>query len=309
MNLHSKTPQLQVVDPRALLVRHIAYCRAVEGEVAEPRITRHSWDEAGRHVADQDPRFAGTGSPFNTTTIHSLSGAALLQQSVDAGWKLTLSGAAGQLLDSWDARGSSVHVDYDPMFRPASFTEKPADGEPAIVERFTYGDSSTESAHHNQCGQLIRHDDPAGTLLGCEFGLAGGLLLTSRRLLLSLQLPDWPESVIERDLLLEAGEGYFSSAVVDALAEAVQQTDPAGNRRTSSYGVSGQLQESRIELAGTSAPQRLSAWSAQSLTAPAARYWRKLSVTGSSAKSPTSQQVDAQLESPPKKPMARCCRT
>jgi insecticidal toxin complex protein TccC len=257
MNLHSKTPQLQVVDPRALLVRHIAYCRAVEGEVAEPRITRHSWDEAGRHVADQDPRFAGTGSPLNTTTIHSLSGVALLQQSVDTGWKLTLSGAAGQLLDSWDARGSSVHVDYDPMFRPASFTEKPADGEPAIVERFTYGDSSTESAHHNQCGQLIRHDDPAGTVLGCEFGLAGGLLLTSRRLLLSLQLPDWPESVIERDLLLEAGEGYFSSAVVDALAEAVQQTDPAGNRRTSSYGVSGQLQESRIELAGTSAPQRL----------------------------------------------------
>lgn len=257
MNLHSKTPQLQVVDPRALLVRHIAYCRAVEGEVAEPRITRHRWDEAGRHVADQDPRFAGTGSPLNTTTVHSLSGVALLQQSVDAGWKLTLSGAAGQLLDSWDARGSSVHVDYDPMFRPASFTEKPADGEPAIVERFTYGDSSTESAHHNQCGQLIRHDDPAGTVLGCEFGLAGGLLLTNRRLLLSLQLPDWPESVIERDLLLEAGEGYFSSAVVDALAEAVQQTDPAGNRRTSSYGVSGQLQESRIELAGTSAPQRL----------------------------------------------------
>ncbi|HEY0285633.1 MAG TPA: RHS repeat-associated core domain-containing protein [Pseudomonas sp.] len=253
MSLHTQTPQLHVIDPRALLVRHVAYCRAQEGAVAEERITGHTWDEAGRHVADHDPRLWNIASLSNTTTIHSLRSASLRQENVDAGWRLTLRSADGQSLDSWDGRGSFSHLDYDELLRPVALTEKLADSQqPVIVERFMYGDSSAASALHNQCGRLIRHDDPAGTSQGHEFGLAGGVLVANRRFLLSVELPDWPQDVTQREQLLQSGEGYTSSTAVDATASVIEQTDSRGNRRTPLYGVSGQLKETSVQLAGAS---------------------------------------------------------
>ena len=80
MSLFFNTPQLNVIEPRTYLIRRIDYHRAREGALSEARVTRHSWDTAGRHVADQDPRLWSTGTLLNTATVRSLSNALLLRQ-------------------------------------------------------------------------------------------------------------------------------------------------------------------------------------------------------------------------------------
>jgi len=49
MNLRhdTATPTLSVIDPRALAIRSVGYCRHPDRLVIEPRITRQVFDEAG----------------------------------------------------------------------------------------------------------------------------------------------------------------------------------------------------------------------------------------------------------------------
>ena len=62
-----------------------------------------------------------------------------------------------------------------------------------VIERLAYASASAQSARHNRCGRLLRHDDPAGTRHMTEYGLAGGTLEESQQFLRSLDLPHWPE--------------------------------------------------------------------------------------------------------------------
>nr|GFC69393.1 hypothetical protein [Tanacetum cinerariifolium] len=98
------------------------------------------------------------------------------------------------------------------------------------VERFTYGDASNESAAHNQCGQLLRRDDPAGSTAFLAFGLTRACLLQQRRFLLELDPPDWPDALSERDAWLEV-DGHVSSNVVGPLGEVIESSDAKGHRQ------------------------------------------------------------------------------
>jgi insecticidal toxin complex protein TccC len=249
MNLHSNTPQLTVVDPRMLSIRKVAYCRSDQGTEPDERITRRAWDVAARAVADWDPRLWGAGLSANTAVIHSLSGQALLEENVDAGWRLNLSGADGQVQEYWDQRGSHGRTAYDDLLRPVSVTQTLLGAVPLVVERLLYGDASASCATHNQCGRLIRHDDPAGTLHTLEFGLTGAVLIENRHFLQSLQLPDWPIDPSQRNELLEPGEGHTTSSLFDATATLVSQTDAVGNSQMHRYTVDGQLKETSLQLA------------------------------------------------------------
>ncbi|MGH8377020.1 MAG: RHS repeat domain-containing protein, partial [Pseudomonas sp.] len=120
-----------------------------------------------------------------------------------------------------------------------------------------YGASDQASAERNQCGQLIRHDDPAGTQRFTESGLHGAVLEQVRRFLKVLSLPDWPEPVADRELLLEAGEGAITRSQVNALGEVSQQTDAKGHRQFFHQTLEGQLREVRLQLNGTSTPKTL----------------------------------------------------
>ena len=51
------------------------------------------------------------------------SAAAVLADSVDAGWQLSLLNQAGSLRSFWDARGSQRHIAYDDQQRPIAVTE------------------------------------------------------------------------------------------------------------------------------------------------------------------------------------------
>ncbi|VVQ00582.1 hypothetical protein PS925_02270 [Pseudomonas fluorescens] len=237
------TPRLSAIDGRGLPVRQVAYWR--EAVETETRITRQLHDAAGRLRAQRDPRQL---TPANLTTLYSLSGQVLSTSSVDAGWRVSLLGEAHQSVLNRDGRGTERWMEYDKLIRPLALFEQAVDGEPLCTERYGYGSSEPAFATRNQCGQLIRHDDPAGTQLFEQFGLSGGVMQQTRHFLRALDSPDWPEPLPDRDVLLETDAGATSRSVFNALGETIEQTDAKGHRQFFTQNLAGQLHEVRLQL-------------------------------------------------------------
>ena len=249
LSIHRYTPSLTASDPRGLPVRAVGYWRDIDGVPAQTRVNRTAHDWAGRAIAQWDPRlFPDASAPANLQTVYALSGVVLSTSSVDAGGRVALLGEAGQPLHHWDGRGSQRWMRYDTRLRPESVFEQAMDGEALCAERLSYAAKDQAFANHNQCGQLIRHDDPAGTQLFEEFGLAGALLEQIRHFLREPDSPDWPELVADRNALLEPGAGASTRLRCSATGEAIEQTDAQGNRQFFRQTISGQLREVCLQL-------------------------------------------------------------
>ncbi|UVM05307.1 RHS repeat domain-containing protein [Pseudomonas laurylsulfatiphila] len=253
---HTATPTLSVIDPRTLVVRNVGYCRHPDSAGIDPRITRQGFNAAGRLIESWDPRLWGTSKP-NLTTVYGLRGQPLLTDSVDGGWQLSLPDQAGSPCSFWDARGSQRHTEFDEQQRPITVTEQAAGELPRVVERLTYGDSGPAFAEHNQCGQLIRHDDPAGSQIYPEYGMAAAVLREERRFLAELETPDWPLEPEARDELLEP-QSFITRHTFNPTGELRQQTDAMGNLRTFGYDLAGKPDEAWLQVAGEGeSPKRL----------------------------------------------------
>ncbi|RMO70531.1 Insecticidal toxin protein, partial [Pseudomonas syringae pv. aptata] len=251
---HTNTPQLAVSDSRGLPVRSVQFYRGADGQPVDARVTQYYFDKAGRLIASRDPRFSsrlkyGICAPVNLMQIVSLSGALLLSKSVDSGWRVSLNGEAGQLVDSCDGRENPRQIEYDRLLRPLAINESGR-----MTERFTYGGPAT--AEHNQCNQLIRHDDTAGSRLLLDYGLSSRALREKRYFLQSPDSPDWPLAEPDRDALLEP-VGLQTRWAFNAQGEAQVQTDANSNVQRFSHGVDGQLRAVELTLANTEQPQTL----------------------------------------------------
>ncbi|MDF9778566.1 RHS repeat domain-containing protein [Pseudomonas baetica] len=221
----------------------------------EVRVTHQRFDASGRPVASRDPYlFALAQSdglvPANLSQVFSLSGVPLASDSVDAGWRVTFPGAGGQIVERWDGRGSHSSTGFDALLRPVAVRERGGDGTELVLERFTYAGVDDDAVAHNLCGQLVRHDDPAGTLHLKELGIGGAVLRQTRHFLRAADAPDWPVSEAARDALLEVGDGATTSHVYSPGAEPLQQTDALGNRHRFAYTVAGELKNTRLTLVG-----------------------------------------------------------
>lgn len=252
--IDAHTPTLSVADSRGLAVRNVAYCRHPLNPSIETRITRNHFDAAGRLVASWDPRLWGTAPKPNLATTHNLQSQPLLVDSVDAGWQLSLLDQAGMARSFWDGRGSQRHTECDELQRPTSVTEQMKDESPRVAEHFAYAGAGAEFALHNQCGQLIRHDHPAGRRSLCEYGVGGLLLAEETRFLLDLAPPDWSSE--SADTRLE-DEVFRTAQQYGPSGEMLCQTDAGGNRRTFDYNLSGELLEIRLRLAGAIDPPQV----------------------------------------------------
>ncbi|TNF80337.1 toxin [Pseudomonas sp. ICMP22404] len=239
--LHHRTPTINVIDNRGLPVRQVAYYRRNADEQSQARITRYRNDEAGRRVEQWDARLFISAPAPNLRTVHSLSGKTLLVDSVDAGWRLSLPGDAGQLLHSWDQRGNHRRTTFDSQLRPTVLREQTPGQNPRRVECLRYGDSSPTSAAHNLCGAVVRHDDSAGTLLTHGYALCATPLRQTRHMRADAGPADWPTEEKDRDLLLEKGDGHTTSWRYDALAQIIQQSDAARHQRRYAFDLAGQL--------------------------------------------------------------------
>lgn len=256
LSSHRHTPTLTVIDPRGLAVRVVGYLRESDSEI--PLVNRTVHDSAGRATAQWDPRlFLDTSAPANLQTIFSFSGTALSTSSVDAGFRVMLFGELGQPIHNWDGRGSQQWMLYDERLRLCALFEECENGEAICVERLSYGASDQAAVDHNQCGQLIRHDDPAGTQLFTEFGMSGAALAQTRHFLQELTIPDWPESMADRERMVEHGDGSITRSKFNAPGEAIEQTDAKGHRQLFSQTLNGQLREARLQLNGESTAKTL----------------------------------------------------
>ncbi|MFH7428859.1 hypothetical protein, partial [Pseudomonas syringae group genomosp. 7] len=80
---------------------------------------------------------------------------------------------AGQVLEACDGRGIVLRTQYDALLRSTEVFE-----DEHCVERLLYG--VPDATAYNQCGQLIRLDDPAGTLLYDAYGHSGSVIRQKR---------------------------------------------------------------------------------------------------------------------------------
>lgn len=87
---------------------------------------------------------------------------------------------------------------------------------------------AADAAAHNQCNQLVRHDDTAGSRLLADYGLLGVALCEERQFLQTPESPDWPLVEAERDALLEPAV-LQTRWGFNALGDALAQTDAMGN--------------------------------------------------------------------------------
>ncbi len=242
-------------EPRGLPVRTVDYCRTIESGPVEPRINRNLHDSAGRAVKQWDPRLwlsqAGDPlTPANLTQIFVLDATVIRSDSVDAGTQIELKGLATQTVFSWDSRQTRREIEYDNLLRPVAIFEE-GTGEPRrCVERLTYGHPGSGDQSHNQYGQLIRHDHPAGSVLFNAFAISGPCTEDTRHFTLDPLTPDWPEQEADRLRLLEPGAGATSRWRHGALGDVLEQTDARDNQHTFALIVDGRLRERRLQLKG-----------------------------------------------------------
>ncbi|WP_103309523.1 MULTISPECIES: RHS repeat domain-containing protein [unclassified Pseudomonas] len=261
--IHTHTPTLTVADPRGLDVRSVTYYRAVQTTAPEERINRSAYDAMGRLVEQWDPRLwalktEDAATPANLSNRYSLSGKILGSMSVDAGERISLFGDADQLVETWDSRETERRVEYDDLLRPLAVYEQGKGEAARCTERYEYAAAGTDFAAHNQCGQVIRHDDPAGTQTLDEYALTGGILEQTQRFLHALEAPDWPQALPERDALLEpVAQAATSATRFNPLGDVLEQVDAKGNRQLFDYTVDGLLFASHLQLSGQATPRTL----------------------------------------------------
>lgn len=245
--LHRNTPTLVAFDPRGLTVRTVAYQRASAQAEPQARVIRQVYGASGLLRQQWDPRLYALNAPApSESLVHSLSGATLQRDSVDAGRRLVVLNQAGQLLQAWDSRGACQRYEYDTSQRPVAVFEQAAD-EPRerCVERLDYASPSPEAAALNRCGRLIRHADPAGSVLFDEYAIDQRELKQTRRFRSDTTPVDWPATAPAQEALLEKA-AYTTVRRYDALGALLEHTDAKGNRQHRAYGLHGRLKEVAI---------------------------------------------------------------
>lgn len=254
--LHTHTPTLTVIEPRRLPVRTVCFYRAQTDVLMTARVDRLGYDPAGRQTARWDPRLwaaadLASDATSNVSVVFSLSGERLLYESVDAGWRLQSVGEGGQRDGGWDGRGMVQRVDYDQQLRPIALFEEQCvrDGTArTCVERLSYG--GPDDHHANQCNQLVRHYDPAGSLCNTSFDINRNARSQARRFLNDPNMSSWPDSDEACDQLLEPGDGAGMAWRFAPTGEMFEQRDAMGNTRFFAQTVAGLLKQTRLQLAG-----------------------------------------------------------
>ncbi len=241
--LHRHTPVLAVRDARDLPLRQVAWCRVAAEQAVARRVTLMRHDGASQECRQWDPRLFEAlqqdgAVASNQRNLASLSGRPLLTESTDSGWQLVLPGDAGQAAESWDTRGSHWRTLFDERLRPLRIEESAAGQATRVSTGFTY---ATE-AGLNRRGRLVRQDDDAGSRLIDGYDLTGQVRGETRHFLAALDLPDWPDAV------LEPGDGASTLFIHGPLQELLSRTDAMGNRQCYRFNLGGELTHLLLQL-------------------------------------------------------------
>ncbi|MBV4487396.1 RHS repeat protein [Pseudomonas sp. SWRI153] len=253
MGIHSKTPTLAVNDPRGMAILAVNYWRADASLASESRIERTLRDAAGRAVKQWDARLWALQehdplTPPNLASVYSLNDSVLRSDSTDAGNQIQLQGLAGEMLFSWDSRGTSREIEYDDLLRPIAVFEEGTGVPRRSAEQLAYGRPGAGDPLRNQFGQLIRHDDPAGSVLFEQFAITGQCSENTRHFTLEPVTPDWPPALVGRQKLLEPGAGATTQWRYAPLGSVLEQVDACGHRQAFTRTLDGRLRAVDLQL-------------------------------------------------------------
>ena len=247
---HHDTPTLTVIDALGRTV-----CQLMHGgadPAADGHLTRTGYDVRGNVLTGIDEHgrtaFAAT---------YDFADAPLRTVSIDAGTKVVVRDAAGNLVHSVDARDCVTRRTYDQLNRVTAVyaRDRPGVGL-SLREQLTYGDQvadQTKALADHRLGRPWRHLDEAGLLVAEAYDFAGRLTEQIRQVvsdtaIASAEPAGWaanwatrpPKSVLDR-------AEHRTSTRYDALGRPVEilaPVGPPGRRRrvVSVYGRSGALQ-------------------------------------------------------------------
>lgn len=253
MGIHSNTPTLAVSDPRGLNIATVNYWRAEDTQTSATRIERTLRDAGGRAVKQWDARLwalqaTDPQAPASLRAVHGLNDRLLRSDSTDAGTHVQLHGLAGEMLFGWDGRGTLREIEYDDLLRPVAVFEAGIGVPHHCAERFTYGRPGAGDPLCNQLGELIRHDDPAGSVLFAQFAITGPCSENTRHFSAELVAPDWPEAVADRQKLLEPGVGATTQWRFAPQGSLLEQVDARGHRQSFALTLDGGLRAVDLQL-------------------------------------------------------------
>jgi RHS repeat-associated protein len=232
--------------------------------------TRSTYDIRGKVLSVTDP--AGRSA---VAAVYDHLNRAVRTERIDSGTRRLVFDAAGNTLESRDAKGALTLSAFDALNRPVRMWARDRTGEPVTLrERIEYGDVA---APRNARGRVLEHFDEAGLLIYPAYDFKGNVLVESRRVVRDDAIVaaqdaasgsgwagaafrvDWEDAAAES--VLEApNQAHETSTRYDALNRPTSVRYPRGADGARSelrpgYDRSGALQ--RIELDGDVAVERV----------------------------------------------------
>jgi RHS repeat-associated protein len=169
---------------------------------------------------------------------YDVPGRRIRQAGMEAGERLTLSDAAGNIIYAWDSRGHTLRTVYDGLRRPTEVNLQEG-GEPELLaQRTVYGETLPNPETNNLRGKVVQVFDGAGAATSDEYDFKGNLQQSGRQLAAAYKtVPDWSAPVP-----MEA-ETHTSRTVCDALNRPVFLTAPDGSSIRLTYNDTGLLEQ------------------------------------------------------------------
>ncbi|MEX3242300.1 RHS repeat-associated core domain-containing protein [Serratia quinivorans] len=260
--VHSKTPQVAVLDNRGLSVRDITYCRHPDShQSTDERITHHQYNARSALTHSADPRQHKAGRA-NCIYVTNLAGQILRTQSVDSGTTVALNDAAtrpfmtvtniGSGKGGQDDASQAVTriIQYEDRLlpgRPLSVTEQVSGEVTRVAERFVYAGQTQQEKDLNLAGQCFRHYDTTGVVQMDSVALTGITLSVTRRLLKDADnvdaVTDWQgmDPAVWDQRLAPMAEARTTLSTADSTGAALTTVDAANNVQRVAYDVAGLL--------------------------------------------------------------------
>ncbi len=160
--------------------------------------------------------------------VYDLANQRLRLDSIDAGQRLTVFDAAGNVIETCDSKGALVLHSYDVLNRPIRFwARNNASRKVTLREKLIYGDGSdpNQSANErdtnkqlNLLGKLTLHNDEAGSLQFEHYDFKGNLLKKVRQVVADGALTSGQPFEMDWDNLLSLDSAkYGTETEFDAL--------------------------------------------------------------------------------------------
>lgn len=184
---HFNTPASIEIDALGRTVRTVARHRSPalsDGTLppVEEHITRSSYDIQGNLIGIRDAL-----GRLAFEYVHDLTKNVLRTESLDAGTKRVVLDAAGNPIESRDAKGAVTLRANDALLRPTRLWARDAQGEAVgLREVLSYDldpNNPGDSADRNLLGKLHTHHDEAGLVRVDRYSFTGNILESSRRVL------------------------------------------------------------------------------------------------------------------------------